>query len=124
MRNVRENFLIASMICIPTGAFFSVAGIYALAGTIRLSGVVLFLIGMTMKSNQGLSSEEIANWAPESTQLPDAGRVMYRVDVTLDEPKKCTVLCGPCGHLESLETDRPLEYTCPVCSILLWDEEE
>lgn len=124
MQHVRENFLIAGLICLTAGAFFSVAGILSLAGTIGLSGVVLFLLGMTMKSDRSLSPEEIANWMPESTKLPDAGRVMYRVDVTLDEPKKCTVLCGPCGHLEALETDRPVEYSCPACSIVLWDEEE
>jgi hypothetical protein len=124
MQKVRENFLIASLICLTAGAFFSVAGIYSLAGTIGFSGVVLFLLGMTMKSDHSLSPEEIANWMPESTKLPDAGRVMYRVDVTLDEPKKCTVLCGPCGHLEALETDRPVEFSCPACSIVLWDEEE
>tara|TARA_B110000444_G_scaffold126707_1_gene119262 strand:+ start:82378 stop:82752 length:375 start_codon:yes stop_codon:yes gene_type:complete len=124
MQKVRENFLIASVICITAGAFFSVANIMSLAGTIGLSGVVLFILGMSIKTNQGLTPEEISNWTPESTQLPDAGRVMYRVDVTLDEPKKCTVLCGPCGHLEALDSDRPSEYICPACSVKLWDEEE
>lgn len=124
MQKVRENFLIASVICITAGGFFSVANLMSLAATIGLSGVVLFVLGMSMKSNQGLSQEEILNWTPESTQLPDAGRVMYRVDVTLDEPKKCTVLCGPCGHLETLETDRPSQYVCPACSVQLWEEEE
>ena len=103
MQKVRENFLIASVICITAGAFFSVANIMSLAGTIGLSGVVLFILGMSIKTNQGLTPEEISNWTPDSTQLPDAGRVMYRVDVTLDEPKKCTVLCGPCGHLEAFD---------------------
>jgi hypothetical protein len=124
MQNVRENFLFAGVICLIAGAFFSVAGIISLAGTIGLSGIVLFLLGMTIKSDRGMSPEEIENWVPESTQLPDAGRVMYRVDVTLDEPKKCTVLCGSCGHLEILETDRPIGYSCPACSLVLWDEEE
>ena len=124
MQKVRENFLIASVICITTGAFFTVANIMSLAATIGISGVVLFILGMSMKSNQGLSQKEIQEWTPESTQLPDAGRVMYRVDVTLDEPKKCTVLCGPCGHLEALDTDRPVAFVCPACSVQLWDEEE
>ena len=124
MQKVRENFLIASVICITAGAFFSVANIMSLAGTIGLSGVVLFILGMSIKTNQGLTPEEISNWTPESTQLPDAGRVMYRVDVTLDEPKKCTVLCGPCGHLAAFDSDRPSEYICPACSVKLWDEEE
>jgi hypothetical protein len=124
MRNIRENFLIAGLICITTGAFFTVANLMSLAATIGLSGVVLFVLGMTIKTEKGMSPEEIANWKPESAQLPDAGRVMYRVDVTLDEPKKSTILCGPCGHVEVLDSDRPVEYSCPACSTLLWTEEE
>ena len=42
--------------------------------------------GFLENGNQGLSQKEIQEWTPESTQLPDAGRVMYRVDVTLDGP--------------------------------------
>ena len=124
MQKIRENFLMASVICITAGAFFTVANLMSLAATIGLSGVVLFILGMSMKTNQGMTEKEIIDWMPESTQLPDAGRVMYRVDVTLDEPKKCTILCGPCGHLESLESDRPTEFICPACSVQLWDEEE
>ena len=62
MKNVRENFLFAGIICLIAGAFFSVAGIISLAGTIGLSGIVLFLLGMTIKSDRGMSPEEIENW--------------------------------------------------------------
>jgi membrane-bound ClpP family serine protease len=59
MQKSRENFLIAGIICLTAGAFFSVAGIISLAGTVGLSGIVLFLLGMTIKSDQGMSPEEI-----------------------------------------------------------------
>ncbi len=124
MRNVRENLLISSIVCITAGAFFTVAGIMSIAGTIGISGVVLFILGMSFSSQQGMSKKEIEEWVPESSQMPDAGRVMYRVDVTIDEPKKCTIMCGPCGHIEILDGERPAQFTCPSCSKLLWDEEE
>ena len=124
MRNVRENLLISSIVCITAGAFFTVAGIMSIAGTIGISGVVLFILGMSISSQQGMSKKEIEEWVPESSQMPDAGRVMYRVDVTIDEPKKCTIMCGPCGHIEILDGERPTQFTCPSCSKLLWDEEE
>ena len=124
MRNVRENLLISSIVCITAGAFFTVAGIMSIAGTIGISGVVLFVLGMSTSSHQGMSKKEIEEWVPESSQMPDAGRVMYRVDVTIDEPKKCTIMCGPCGHIEILDGERPAQFTCPTCSKLLWDEEE
>ena len=124
MRNVRENLLISSIVCITAGAFFTVAGIMSIAGTIGISGVVLFILGMSTSSDQGMSKKEIEEWVPESSQMPDAGRVMYRVDVTIDEPKKCTIMCGPCGHIEILDGERPAQFTCPSCSKLLWDEEE
>ena len=124
MNNVRENLLISSLVCITAGAFFTVAGIMSIAGTVGISGVVLFILGMTMSTQQGMSKKEIEEWVPDSSQLPDAGRVMYRVDVTIDEPKKCTVMCGPCGHVELLDGWRPPQFTCPACSKILWDEEE
>lgn len=124
MKNVRENFLISSLVCITAGAFFTVAGIMSIAGTVGISGVVLFILGMTMSPQQGMSKKEIEEWVPDSSQMPDAGRFMYRVDVTIDEPKKCTVMCGPCGHVELLDGERPPQFTCPACSKNLWDEEE
>ena len=48
----------------------------------------------------------------------------YRVDVTLDEPIRTSILCGVCGHVEVLDGSRPSAFTCPSCSTSLWDEEE
>ena len=59
MRNARENFILSGAVCIMFGAFFSVVGVYALAGTVGISGVVLFIIGMSIKSEIGMSKKEI-----------------------------------------------------------------
>jgi hypothetical protein len=91
---------------------------------IGISGVFLFVIGMGTSSNQSLDPAEIAAWKPSAEQLPDANRIMYRVDVTIDEPKKTTILCGPCGSVTELDGDRPSEFTCPSCNIKLYEDEE
>ena len=79
---------------------------------------------MSIPSKMELSPEAVAEWKPSIERLPDAGRFMYRVDVTMDEPIKSTILCGPCGHLETLDGPRPNEYTCMACSRVLWVDEE
>ena len=123
-RNPRENFILSGFICISFGAFFSIGGIYSMGATVGVCGLILFIIGMSMKSNIGMSKEAIEDWTPSGEILPDAGRVMYRVDVTLDEPIRSTFVCGPCGNVDIQEGSRPQSYTCPKCSILLWESEE
>ena len=120
----RENFVLSGFICIVAGAFLSVGGLGAMALTIGLSGVVLYLMGMFMSRQTGLSPQAVAEWAPEAETLPDAGRFMFRVDVTLDEPIRTSVLCGPCSHVEVRDGPKPSAFTCPNCERLLWDEEE
>ena len=68
-----------------------------MGAVIGVSGVLLFVIGMSTPSQRTMNEEDIAAWKPSAEQLPDANRIMYRVDVTIDEPKKTTILCGPCG---------------------------
>ena len=60
----------------------------------------------------------------EADSLPDAGRVMYRVDTTLYEPKKTTILCGSCGNIAEVDGGRPQMFNCPECGIFLWEDEE
>lgn len=125
MRNPRENFILSGAVCIVFGAFFTVAEIYLLAGTIGISGVALFIIGMSIKSDMGLSEKEIREWLPSSEGMPDAGRVMYRVDTTIDEPITTSILCGACAHIEVVKGKKPQTYTCVSCERFLWlDEEE
>lgn len=124
MKNRRENFLISGIVLIVFGALFSLGVNIAMGGVVGISGIVCFIIGMSVPSQMGLSPEAVAEWKPSMERLPDAGRFMYRVDVTIDEPIKSTILCGPCGNLETVDGPRPSEYTCQVCEKLLWSSEE
>ena len=125
MRNPRERFILSGTVCIFFGAFFSVAGIFALAGTIGICGIVLFIIGMSTKSDYSMSKKEIREWLPTSEGMPEAGRVMYRVDTTIDQPFTTSILCGSCAHIEVVKGKRPQTYTCVSCERFLWlDEEE
>tara|TARA_B100000768_G_scaffold63589_1_gene61499 strand:+ start:142 stop:519 length:378 start_codon:yes stop_codon:yes gene_type:complete len=124
LRNGRENFLMGAIICIVMGAFLTVGGVYSMGATIGVSGLVLFVVGMSMKTQHTMTPEEIQNWTPEAVRLPDANRVMFRIDTTLDEPIRTSVLCGPCGKVTLVEGVKPAQFSCPECETHLWDEEE
>ena len=94
------------------------------ASTVGVLGILLFIVGMSLKSNIGMSDAEVRSWRPEEGQLPDAGRVMYRVDVTIDEPIESTIVCGPCGKVTVQRGPKPDSFTCPQCNIQLWSIEE
>ena len=118
------SLILGGFICITFGAFFTVAGIYTLASTVGVLGILLFVVGMGLRSNIGLSDADVRNWRPDEGQMPDAGRVMYRVDVTLDEPIESTIVCGPCGKVTVQPGPKPDNFTCPRCNIELWSLEE
>ena len=125
MKNRRENFLICGIVLIVFGALLSLGVNIAMGGVVGISGIVCFIIGMSIPSKMELSPEAVAEWTPSIERLPDAGRFMYRVDVTMDEPIISTILCGPCGHFEVVDGSRPNEYTCVSCGrVLCVDEEE
>ena len=68
-----------------------------MGAVVGLSGIVCFIVGMSVPSCMGMSPEAIENWKPSMEKLPDAGRFMYRVDVTMDEqldPRFYVVLAG------------------------------
>ena len=123
-RYPRENFILSGFICIAFGAFFTVAGVYTLASTVGVLGIILFVFGMSLKSKLGMSESAIREWRPDEGQLPDAGRVMYRVDVTMDEPIESTIVCGPCGKITVQPGPSPDSFTCPSCQVQLWTAEE
>ena len=102
----------------------TVAGLGSMAVTVGLFGIVFFLVGMSLSRQVGLSPEAVAQWSPDGEMLPDAGRVMYRVDVTLDEPVRSSIRCGSCGHVELVMGGKPSSFTCPNCNKPLWEEEE
>ena len=116
--------MVTGLICIVFGAFLSVGGLGAMGFTVGSFGIVFFLAGMTLGRQSALSPEDVAAWSPEQAQMPDAGRFMYRVDVTLDDPVRSSILCGPCGHMALVDGQRPVAYTCLSCGRQLWEEEE
>ena len=120
----RENFLITGFVCIFFGASMSVANLGPMAITVGLFGVVFFLTGMSLGRQTGLSLEAVSKWKPDEEMLPEAGRFMFRVDVTLDEPIQTSILCGQCGNVEVQDGPRPSAYVCPKCDLQLWQEEE
>jgi hypothetical protein len=124
MKNRRENFLISGIVLIVLGALFSLAINIVMGGVLGLSGIICFFLGMSAPSELELSPEAVAAWVPSMERLPDAGRFMYRIDVTMDEPIRTTILCGPCGNLDTVEGSRPEQYICPACDLTLWVSEE
>ena len=124
MRNVRENMLLSAVILIVLGAMISLGADMIMGIIMGFFGVVCFVIGMSISSKLEMSPEAVREWTPTMEQLPDAGRFMYRVDVTMDEPFRSSILCGPCGYLEVVDGKRPNHYTCVKCKRLLWESEE
>ena len=114
MKNRRENFLISGIVLIVLGALFSLGVNIAMGGVMGISGILCFIIGMSVPSEMEMSPEAIANWQPSMERLPDAGRFMYRVDVTLDEPIKSTILCGLVGKLQPMTAANPQSSHAPL----------
>ena len=80
---------------------------------------------MISKSEEKILSEkEIQEWNPDLSKLPEAGKIMYRVDVTLDKPTITTILCGRCGKLSKVNGPKPISFECNNCNIVLWSDEE
>ena len=129
MQYLRQNLLISGMLCIAIGGAVSAGGnaLLPFGITVGILGICLFLCGFSTKPDEsGWTQEEVDSWRPKATTMADAGRVMYRVDTTLYEPKMTTVLCGSCGHITDVEGGRPNFFECENCGILLWEtlEEE
>jgi hypothetical protein len=80
-------------------------------------------MGLGMDAQKSISPEKIESWTPDASLLPDAGRAMYRVDTTLNEPIRTSILCGKCGNIVWVEGRKPSIFSCNNCNILLWEEE-
>ncbi len=129
MQFLRQNLLISGLLCIVIGGAASAGGdvLLPFGITVGIIGICLFLWGFSTKLNEsGWTQDEVDAWRPKATTLDDAGRVMYRVDTTLYDPKMTTVLCGSCGHITDVEGGRPKSFECEKCGIILWEtlEEE
>lgn len=131
---MRKNLIISGWICLilGTGAVFSdLDGMLSIIGTtISMAGLGLIIIGIGSKE-QGLNPIQISEWMPSQDDLTNSHesefedkRIKYRIDTTLDEPIKTSILCGNCSELTIIQSSKPHFFKCPKCKIELWDEEE
>ena len=58
---MRENLILSGMICIAFGAFLSVGGVLSMGAVIGVSGILLFIVGMSTASQRTMSEEDIAD---------------------------------------------------------------
>ncbi|MEE2811546.1 MAG: hypothetical protein VX627_00745 [Candidatus Thermoplasmatota archaeon] len=131
MQHLRTNLFIAAWALI----LFAVAITAGLPGSGGLMiaapsgligiGMLLYAIGMREEAKP-MSDIDIARWSPDAEVLaPGAGgSVMYRIDTTLDSPIRTSILCGSCGHIEWVDGQRPLAYSCVSCGRELWEQQE
>ncbi|MDP7341039.1 MAG: hypothetical protein QF354_01415 [Candidatus Thalassarchaeum sp.] len=127
--NLRTNTVLAAWVCIALGSgIILTSGVsafaLAIAAPLAIAGIVLLVAGLGMAAEENVDPEKVAAWEPDSTKMPDAGRVMYRIDTTLEPPIRTSVLCGRCGNLDWLDGTKPKIHSCNSCSTLLWESEE
>ena len=131
MQHLRTNLFIASWTLILLAAGISVglpgASGLAIAAPMGIVGSLMLIWAISIRDEpKGMSEKEISKWTPEADPLPPGagGSVMFRVDTTLDDPIRTSILCGSCGHLEWMDGRKPPTYTCAGCGLELWEEEE
>ena len=128
-RNRRLNTVLAAWSCIALGSgvfLTSEASPFALAvaAPLAIAGIALLIAGLGMAGEENVDPEEVAAWEPEAGKMPDAGRVMYRVDTTLESPVRTSILCGRCGGVDWVDGPKPKSHSCSECETLLWESEE
>ena len=125
----RLNIVLSAWACIAVGSaivLYSGSSIFALAlaAPISIAGVALLIIGIGMGEGASVDQQIINSWEPESDTMPDAGGPMYRIDTTLVEPIRTSILCGRCGNIHWTEGGKPQIFVCPNCEVELWRDEE
>ena len=125
----KVNTVLAAWACLILGggiALTSDASEFALAtaAPLAVAGALLLMIGLRMGDEGIVDPYSVAYWEPDSTKMPDAGRVMFRVDTTLDPPIRTSILCGRCGKVDWVDGRKPKSHTCSECDTLLWESEE
>ncbi len=128
-RNRRLNTVLAAWSCIALGSgVFLTSGespfALAVAAPLAIAGIALLIAGLGMAGEENVDPEEVAAWEPEAGKMPDAGRVMYRVDTTLESPVRTSILCGRCGGVDWVDGPKPKSHSCSECETLLWESEE
>ena len=125
--NRQLNTIISAWLCIATGSGLTLSGgstfSIGLSAPLSIGGVVLLLVGITM-GNDAEKSPSNKEWEPSAAELRDAGRPMFRIDTTLDDPIRTSILCGRCAEITWTEGRKPKTFTCPSCGVDLWKSEE
>ena len=126
---IKINIVISGWLCIllGSGLLFTSGGstlVISLAGPIAVLGLILLIAGLLYKEGENIDPKIIAAWEPEHSKMPESGRIMYRVDTTLIEPIKTSILCGKCANLYWIEGTKPKSFDCPECLVTLWHQEE
>ena len=126
---IKINIVISGWLCIllGSGLLFTSGGstlVISLAGPIAVLGLILLIAGLLYKDGENIDPKIIAAWEPEHSKMPESGRIMYRVDTTLIEPIKTSILCGKCANLYWIEGTKPKSFDCPECLVTLWHQEE
>ena len=124
MTSLRRRVIGLGCAFVILGGALSAGGLWTFGGTIGIWGIIAFVAGMFMQEPDRFDPEEVASWRPSAAPMANAGRTMYRVDTTIDEPIHTTVLCGSCAHLAEMDGPRPATFTCPGCGLQLWEDEE
>ena len=126
---IKVNIVISGWLCILIGSGLLFASeqstlVISLASPVAVIGLMLLFAGLLYKDEDDVDPREIASWEPDHTKMPESGRVMYRVDTTLIEPIKTSILCGKCANLYWLDGRKPKSFDCPECLVTLWHQEE
>ena len=126
--NRQLNVIISAWLCIALGSavilYDGSAFSIALSWPLSIGGVILLILGIYMGNTSEESAEGIDVWEPTAMEMPDAGRPMYRIDTTLDEPVRTSILCGRCANIDWVEGRKPRQFRCPSCDTELWISEE
>ena len=96
---IKMNIVISGWLCIllGTGLLFTSNQstlVISLAAPVAVIGLMLLFAGLLYKDEDDIDPQEIAAWEPDQSKMPESGRIMYRVDTTLIEPIKTSILCG------------------------------
>jgi len=120
--------VISAWICIALGSglLLSDGSTFTMSISVPLSigGVILLIIGLSMDNEDAKSEITHESWTPSASFMPDAGRPMFRIDTTLDEPIRTSILCGRCANIVWVDGKKPSKFTCPSCDTELWEPEE
>ncbi|MBJ36199.1 MAG: hypothetical protein CMB68_02320 [Euryarchaeota archaeon] len=123
------NTVLAAWSCLILGGGIALTSdisefVLAIAAPLAIAGAGLLLFGLSMDEESELDPVSVTDWEPDASKMPDAGRVMFRVDTTLDPPIRTSILCGRCGKVDWVDGRKPKSHTCSECNILLWESEE